>query len=156
MKKEIKNINVLISTLFGVGYFPKAPGTAGTAVAAIVYYFLPIADNMLSWLLFLSYILIMSLLSVFFITKAENILGHDNGKIVIDEFLGYMIAVLFLPKTIWIIIGAFILFRFFDIIKPEPVNMLQKLPKGWGVMVDDLMAGVYANLVLQIIVRLIL
>ena len=154
--KDLKNINVFISTLFGVGYFPKAPGTAGTAVAAIVYYFIPMVDSLANWLFFLAYILIMSLLSVFFITRAEPILGHDNGKIVIDEFWGYMVAVLFLPKTIFVVIGAFILFRIFDIFKPEPVDMLQKLPRGWGVMVDDIMAGIYANLVLQILVRFIL
>lgn len=154
--KDLKNINVLISTLFGAGYLTKAPGTVGTAVAAIAYYFFPMSDDFTSMLIFLGYILIMSLISVFYITKAEAILGHDNGKIVIDEFWGYLIAVLFLPKTIWVIIAAFIFFRIFDIFKPEPVNMLQKLPAGWGVMVDDLMAGLYANLVLQIIFRVIL
>lgn len=153
--KDLKNINVLISTLFGFGYLTKAPGTVGTAVAAIAYYFLPISSDPLSMLIFLGYVLLMSLFSVFFITKAEVILGHDNGKIVIDEFWGYMIAVMFLPKTIWVIIAAFVLFRIFDIFKPEPVNVLQKLPAGWGVMVDDLMAGLYANIVLQIIVRFI-
>jgi len=96
----------------------------------------------------------MSLISVFFISEAEKVLGHDNGMIIIDEFWGYMVAVLFLPKTLFVVIAAFVLFRIFDIFKPEPVDMLQKLPAGWGVMVDDLMAGVYANIVLQILVRL--
>ena len=100
-------------------------------------------------------ILIGSVISVFFISKAEEGLGHDNGKIVLDEFWGYFIAVLFLPKTLIIIVAAFVLFRIFDILKPEPVNVLQKIPKGWGVMADDIMAGIYSNIVLQIVIRLI-
>ncbi len=146
-----------ISTLFGIGYFPKAPGTAGTLFAAIVYFALP--DHwFFGWQnssLALIAIMVGSIISVFFISKAEEGLGHDNGKIVLDEFWGYFIAVLFLPKTLIIIVAAFILFRIFDILKPEPVNALQKLPKGWGVMADDIMAGVYANIVLQIVIRLI-
>ncbi len=146
-----------LSTLFGIGYFPKAPGTAGTLFAAIVYFALP--DKwFLGWqnsTIALIVILVGSIISVFFISKAEEGLGHDNGKIVLDEFWGYFIAVLFLPKTLIIIVAAFVLFRIFDILKPEPVNVLQKLPKGWGVMADDIMAGVYANIVLQIIIRII-
>ncbi|MCF7793461.1 MAG: phosphatidylglycerophosphatase A [Candidatus Cloacimonetes bacterium] len=147
------NLAIFISTLFGVGYFPKAPGTAGTVVAACIYWLLPI-----SWLvefpanlIFLISVLVFSLISVFFISKAEEKLGHDSGKIVIDEFLGYMIAVAFLPKTFFMLILSFILFRIFDIFKPEPVNMLQKLPRGWGVLADDLMAGIYSNLAIRFI-----
>jgi len=142
-----------LSTLFGIGYFPKAPGTAGTLFAAFVYLALP--DNWQNSFFAIIVILFGSLISVFFISKAEESLGHDNGKIVLDELWGYFVAVLFLPKTITIIIAAFILFRIFDILKPEPVNILQKLPKGWGVMADDIMAGIYANIILQIVIRLI-
>jgi len=146
-----------ISTLFGIGYFPKAPGTAGTLFAAIVYFALPNQwfNSFQNSSLVLIAIFVGSIISVFFISKAEEGLGHDNGKIVLDEFWGYFIAVLFLPKTLVVIAAAFVLFRIFDILKPEPVNILQKLPKGWGVMADDIMAGVYANVVLQIVIRLI-
>ena len=114
------------------------------------------SDDLINMYILLGYIILMSFISIYFITKAEVILGHDNGKIVIDEFFGYLVAVLFLPKTIWVILAAFALFRVFDILKPEPVNMLQKLPRGWGVMVDDLMAGLYANIILQIVFRIII
>ncbi len=153
----MRKFSEYLSTLFGIGYFPKAPGTAGTLFAATVYFVLP-NHWFYGWqnsTLALIAILIGSIISVFFISKAEEELGHDNGKIVIDEFWGYFIAVLFLPKTLTVIITAFILFRIFDILKPEPVNVLQKLPKGWGVMADDIMAGIYANIVLQIVIRLI-
>ncbi len=146
-----------ISTLFGIGYFPKAPGTAGTLFAALVYFALP-NQWFNCWQnssLALIAIIAGSIISVFFISKAEEGLGHDNGKIVLDEFWGYFIAVLFLPKTLAVIVAAFVLFRIFDILKPEPINVLQKLPKGWGVMADDIMAGVYANVVLQIVIRVI-
>ena len=149
------NLSVLISTLFGTGYFPKIPGTAGTLIAALVYLLLPIKlfDNLENNVIFLIWILTLSLISVFFISEAEKKLGHDNKKIVLDEFLGFFIAVVFLPKTVLITVFAFILFRFFDVFKPEPVNVLQKLPAGWGVMTDDLMAGVYTNISLQILIR---
>jgi len=158
VKRETMNkFSEYLSTLFGIGYFPKAPGTAGTLFAALLYFVLP--DFWFSsWqnsILALSVILVGSVISVFFISKAEKGLGHDNGRIVIDEFWGYFIAVLFLPKTLIVIIAAFVLFRIFDILKPEPVNALQKLSKGWGVMADDIMAGIYANIVLQIVIRVI-
>ncbi len=149
------NLPVIISTFFGAGYFPKAPGTAGTLIAVFVYLLLPMKlfGSFENNFIFLICVLILSLISVFFISKAEKKLGHDNNKIVLDEFLGYFIAVVFLPKTVLIAVLAFILFRFFDIFKPEPVNILQKLPVGWGVMADDLMAGVYTNISLQILTR---
>ncbi|MBC8416472.1 MAG: phosphatidylglycerophosphatase A [Candidatus Cloacimonetes bacterium] len=149
------NLPVIISTLFGAGYFPKASGTAGTLIATLVYLLLPpkLFGSLENNIIFLICVLTLSLISVFFISKAEKKLGHDNNKIVLDEFLGYFIAVVFLPKTIIIAVFAFILFRFFDISKPEPVNILQKLPAGWGVMADDLMAGVYTNISLQILIR---
>ncbi len=150
------NLPVIISTLFGTGYFPKMPGTAGTLIAALVYLLLPVKlfSSRENNVIFLICVLTLSLISVFFISKAEKKLGHDNNKIVLDEFLGYFIAVVFLPKTVLIAIFAFILFRFFDIFKPEPVNILQKLSAGWGVMADDLMAGVYTNISLQILIRI--
>lgn len=149
------NLPVIISTLFGTGYFPKMPGTAGTLIAALVYLLLPVKlfSSIENNVIFLICVLILSLIAVFFISKAEKKLGHDSNKIVLDEFMGYFIAVVFLPKTVLIAIFAFILFRFFDIFKPEPVNVLQKLPAGWGVMADDLMAGVYTNISLQMLTR---
>ena len=149
------NLHVIISTLFGVGYFPKAPGTVGTLIATLVYLLLPVKlfGSLENNIIFLICVLTLSLISVFFISKAEKKLGHDNNKIILDEFLGYFIAVVFLPKTVLIAVFALILFRLFDISKPEPVNVLQKLPDGWGVMADDLMAGVYTNISLQILIR---
>lgn len=81
--------------------------------------------------------------------------GHDSGRIVWDEVVGMMITVAALPKEWLIYLVAFIVFRFFDILKPFPVNKSQNLPHGWGVMVDDVLAGIYANIVLQILARFV-
>ena len=150
----MNKISIIISTLFGVGFFPRAPGTAGTLFALLAYYFLAVILQ-INWIILYSSILLISIISVFLINIAENELGHDSPKIVIDELIGYFIAVLFLPKNLFVLIIAFIIFRFFDIIKPEPVNISQKLPGGWGVIIDDVIAGIYTNMFMQLFVVLI-
>ena len=87
--------------------------------------------------------------------KAEKLFDKkDSGKIIIDEFTGMLVSLYLLPATMGYIVGAFLLFRFFDIMKPRPVGDLEKLGGSLGVMADDLMAGLYANLILQLIHRL--
>jgi phosphatidylglycerophosphatase A len=73
---------------------------------------------------------------------------------VIDEVCGYFVAVMFLPKSLLIGVYAFVLFRVFDIAKPFPISRSQNLPKGWGVVVDDILAGFYANVLTQIIIKI--
>lgn len=153
----MKKVSLIISTFFGTGYFPKMPGTIGTLAAAVIYVMLPESffvsmGNIYTLLV----IMLLALISIPFINESEKILGHDSGKIVIDEVAGYMISVLFLPKSLTTAIIAFVFFRIFDIFKIEPVNKLQSLPGGWGVMADDIMAGIYSNICCQLIFRLIL
>ena len=150
--------SVIYSTCLGCGYFPKMPGTIGTLLAFIVYLLLPesIFSDAASNFIFMGIVILLSVLSIPIITRAEKYLGHDNGKIVMDEFLGYMLSIAFLPKGLLTGVIAFILFRIFDIFKIEPVNVLQKLPGGAGVMADDLMAGVYTNLFARLIIKFIL
>jgi len=82
---------------------------------------------------------------------AEAVLGKDSGHIVIDEFCGYLISVLFIPKSIYYLIAAFVLFRIFDIFKPPPIRWIEKtVPGGAGIMLDDVLAGIYANLCIQL------
>jgi phosphatidylglycerophosphatase A len=76
--------------------------------------------------------------------------GNDPGIIVIDEIIGMLIALLFIPKTTFFLITAFILFRIFDIAKPYPARTMEKLHGGWGIVLDDVVAGIYANIVIQI------
>jgi len=141
-------ISKLISTLFYTGYFPVAPGTAGTIVAFAVYLLLP--KTFIELPCFWMFPLLLTIPVVAVVSEAEKGMKRDDKRIVLDEFLGYFYAVLFLPKSLAIGIAAFILFRLFDILKPAPINKLQKWKSGWGVVADDVMAGIYANLIVQI------
>jgi len=96
-------------------------------------------------------VLILTLIFVPIIRSAEKDLGKDSKKIVIDEILGYLVAILFMPHSLLVAIYAFIAFRVFDVAKPPIIDEMQNLPHGWGVVADDLLAGLYANIVLQII-----
>ena len=152
-----QSLSVTLSTLFGVGNFPKAPGTWGSIIAFLVYLVLPemIFQNYIYQVCFAIFILLGTIISVFLTTNAEKVLGHDDGSIVIDEFFGYFIGVLFFKKSIFT--GFFILlfFRFFDIRKPYPINLLQKLPKGWGIMLDDSLAGLFSAISYILILTII-
>ncbi len=91
-------------------------------------------------------------LGVWSATEAERRWGHDNGKIVIDEIAGMWISLLFLPKIWAVFLLSFLLFRAMDIVKPLGARQIQKLPGGWGVVADDVLAGIYANLLGQVAV----
>ena len=140
---------LILATGFGVGYSPVAPGTLGTLVAIPIYYFLseipsPLYEITLIGFIFLS-VWISEKAEIFFVKK-------DDQRIVIDEIVGFLITMLWIPKTTRFIIIGFILFRFFDILKPIPIRRLEKgLKGGYGVVLDDVAAGVYANIVLQVI-----
>lgn len=133
---------------FGSGLLPKMPGTWGTVVAIPIY--LLIAHCPL-WL----YALITLFLIGFAIyacdVAARNIGVHDHPGIVLDEIVGYLLTMIAIPtQWIWIILG-FVLFRVFDIWKPWPIRWVDRQVKGgFGIVVDDLLAGVYAWLVLQL------
>ena len=140
---------LILATGFGVGYSPVAPGTLGTLVAIPIYYFLseipsPLYEITLIGFIFLS-VWISEKAEIFFVKK-------DDQRIVIDEIVGFLITMLWIPKTTRFIIIGFILFRFFDILKPIPIRRLEKgLKGGYGVVLDDVAAGAYANIVLQVI-----
>lgn len=134
---------------FGSGCSPKAPGTAGTLMAVPLYLL------MQDWALpyYLIMILITFALGVWLCGKASDALGvHDHGGIVWDEFVGYWITMIAAPIGIgWIVLG-FALFRLFDIWKPQPIKYLDKhVQGGFGIMIDDVLAGIYALIVLQLI-----
>jgi len=152
--KFVRNFFVSVGFL---GYFPYASGTITSAAIAVVYYFffdfLSPQHQVLflpNFLLFSS-ILILTLIFVPIIKSAEKDWGRDSKKIVIDEVLGYLVAVLFMPHSLLVAIYAFITFRIFDIAKPPIIDEVQLLPHGWGVILDDLLAGLYANITLQMI-----
>lgn len=140
---------LLFATGFGVGHSPIAPGTLGTLIAIPAYYFLSEIPSPLYEITLIGFFF----LSVWISENAETFFGKkDDRRIVIDEMIGFLITMLWVPKTIPFILTGFFLFRFFDILKPFPIRHLEKrLKGGFGIVLDDVMAGVYANIVLQVI-----
>lgn len=139
---------------FGSGAVPKAPGTAGTVVAVIIYLLLP--D--MSLLLFAGLIVISFLAGIWICGKTADDIGvHDHGGIVWDEFVGLWITLFMVPDgLLWVLIG-FILFRLLDIVKPWPIKWADKqLKGGLGIMLDDVLAGIMAALCIQAMAVLIL
>jgi phosphatidylglycerophosphatase A len=149
MSEKIKKIFIYaIGSVGGAGYFPKAPGTFASALAIIAYFLISPGWQTLSLLIIIS--LVLGILVTPYIEKGS---GTDPGLIVIDEVAGQWMAFLFLPHiNLLILLTGFILFRVFDIWKPLGINNLQTLKSGWGVMLDDILAGVYANIILQILI----
>jgi len=149
----MRHFTLLLATGFGVGYSPRAPGTLGTLVAIPVYYFLSNVPFPLYEITLIGFVF----LSVWVSGNAEIFFGKkDDQRIVIDEIIGFLTTMLWVPKTIRFVIIGFFLFRFFDILKPFPIRRLEKGFKGgFGVVLDDVLAGVYANIVLRLIYGII-
>lgn len=139
-----------IVTFFGLGYAPKAPGTVG-ALGGILLFALLQWWGISQWL-FSIVLLFVFFLGVYSSSQIEKQWGKDNGKVVIDEVLGVGVSLLFVPFHWHYYVLGFVLFRLFDIWKPLFIRSTEKLKGGWGVMTDDLVAGVVANLVLQILI----
>lgn len=141
----------LAATVFGIGYLGKGVGTVAALFAAVVWYLL-FKDTNPALIYVLPLVIVVTVLGIWSGNKVEPIWGKDHGRVVIDEVAGLFASLLFTPATLPVVITGFILFRFFDIAKPLFIRRLEILPGGWGVMADDLLAGVYANLVLHILI----
>ena len=148
-----KGIAKLIATFFYVGYFPYAPGTLGTLAAVPLYYIV----SGLPYYLYIAFTVLFIILSVWASGIAEGIFGEkDPGRIVADEVCGYLVTMILVPLTLTNVVIGFFLFRLFDIVKPPPSRQSEGLKGGLGVVMDDVIAGVYANIALQIITRVLL
>jgi len=144
-------ISILIATMFGIGYLTKMPGTIGSLFAAAIYCLIPVnCMERTSDLLQIIILLILAFLFTIAAQIAERKLGKDNSKIICDEVIGYFVSVLFFPKSIIIAITALILFRILDIFKPFPINKMENIKGGLGIMSDDIVAGIFANLILRL------
>ena len=131
------------------GYVPAASGTVGSFFALLLYYFIPPLSNPF-FLLFIS--LITFVIGIQTSGMMEKFYGHDPAEVTIDEVVGMWTSLLFLPKNIFIAGFAFLLFRFFDIMKPFPANRFDWMHGGFGIMMDDVVSGFYANLIVQLLV----
>ena len=134
-----------VASVFGIGYI-KGGGTIASVITCIVWYLIPAGsfDNYRQ--LFLT--AVVCAVGVWSSNVVDGIWGKDSNKVVIDEVAGMMITLLFFPVEIKYLLVGLLLFRFFDIAKPLFVRRMESLPKGWGVMADDVLAGVYAHVVL--------
>jgi phosphatidylglycerophosphatase A len=130
----------MLASAFGAGYSPVASGTVGSFVTVVAIWLLPLTPLRIAVAL-----VVVVLVGIWAGSRVERVLGKkDPGVIVIDEVAGMLLSVILLPRTIPVLITAFLLFRLFDIWKPFPARESQALTGGMGVMVDDLIAGVYA------------
>ncbi len=140
-----------IATGLFSGYVPIAPGTAGSFVGLLLYMIpgmeAPLTLGVVTVVIFFAGIVASK--------QMEKTFGEDPSIVVIDEVVGMWISLLFLPKGMWIALLAFLFFRIFDIFKPPPARQLEPLKNGWGIMLDDVVAGVYANIAVQIILYFI-
>ena len=149
----------LLVSAGGLGYLPIAPGTWGSLAGVGIFLLAGLSVSPITTaLICLAGALIFSILNVVLGPWACSHYGcKDPSPVVIDEVAGYLLAVLFLPidgvNLYYSAACAFFIFRIFDIIKPAPARQLERLPKGWGILADDLMCGVYANLLCQCIMR---
>jgi phosphatidylglycerophosphatase A len=151
--RTMKRLALLLATFGYVGYFPIAPGTAGSAAAVPLYL-------LLRWLaipgLDVGLIVILCVAGFWAGTVAGQHYGReDPGYVVLDEVVGMLLTLLFIPLTWAGILAGFLLFRLFDIVKPPPARQLERLHGGAGIMMDDVMAGIYGNLALRLLVWLV-
>ena len=161
----------LITTFFGTGMSPKAPGTMGSLATTIIAYPMALFANSLlgeyeavaigsnDFAIFISIPFLVAAIFVFFaalpfVDKAMKDTGsEDPGWIVIDEVCGVFTALAFVPSVViidcpWVLLFVFGLFRFFDILKPFGIHRIEKLPGAWGVMADDFVGGLYAGILM--------
>ncbi len=140
----------LVSTFFFTGYLPLIPGTFGSLVGVGIFCLLAKSNFLIYFLVILG----ITFFGLFTCGKMEKILGKkDPGCIVIDEVMGMLVALSFMPFNFKIIILGFLIFRILDTLKPYPADKLQYLHGSLGVMGDDLVAALYTNLILSLIVR---
>jgi phosphatidylglycerophosphatase A len=148
----VTRLAVFLATAGYSGYFPIAPGTVGSAVGLIVYAGVRWTHS--------PAVEILAIVALFAVgvwagTVAERYFGGiDPGPIVLDEVVGMLITLAFIPVGLSGAIAGFVLFRIFDVIKPYPAGRMEKLHGGLGVMADDAMAAIYANVSLRLLIAL--
>lgn len=144
----MKFIAKVLATCFGVGFFPLAPGTLTSFIVILLY---KLYLHRLNWVYYLLFIL-----SVFFVgvivssVYSSEAKKRDPRSIVIDEAIGQLLVVFRLSPTWFLLLLGFALFRFFDIVKPFLIKRTEQMPKGWGIMMDDFLAAIYAGILINV------
>ncbi len=141
----------ILSSFFYIGYLPLIPGTFGSLAGIGIFYI-----SRLSGLNYPFVTLLVIIIGFMVCGKAEKAMGKsDPRQVVIDEVSGMLLSMLFVPYDIKLVFVAFILFRVLDTMKPYPACRIEKLKGSIGIMGDDLVAGLYTNIILQVVVRLV-
>lgn len=144
-----RRVALAVATALGSGLFPIAPGTVGSAAGLAVWWACHAIVPM-GLPAELALVGVLLVVGAWAATEAERALGTtDPGPVVIDEVMGICVTLLGAPLTWPVLVAGFLLFRVFDVVKPPPARRLEHAPAGWGIMLDDLAAGVYAWLVLR-------
>jgi len=143
----------VFSTFFGAGYFPVAPGTFASLIAALLFHFFL---SRLDWKVYSVLVAIVYFGGVLSARVFSRALGQkDPRKVVIDEVCGQWITYFHAPAAWASVAIGFFLFRLFDVLKPFPIRKSEQLPHGWGIMTDDVLAGVFSAVILQVYLRLL-
>lgn len=149
----MNRLAILLASFGFVGYFPIAPGTAGSAAALVL--FLPLRWYASPWGEGAAIVALL-LAGVWAGTAAERHYGReDPGYVVLDEVVGMLVTLFMVPVSWYGLFLGFLLFRLFDIVKPAPARQLERLHGGLGIMMDDVIAGIYGNLALRLLIWLV-
>lgn len=149
----MKKVILAIGTGLGAGYLPLCPGTLGTLWGVVIYGWIGILTTNLLWSIAVA--LGILFLGVWIGGECELFLKKkDHPAIVIDEVGGFLVGMIGIPLSLSFLALGFILFRVFDIVKPFRIDKLHRLPAGWGIVTDDLAAGVLTNLFLRILISM--
>ncbi|MCD6379530.1 phosphatidylglycerophosphatase A [bacterium] len=144
-----KHVITFFGSFFYTGFFPFAPATFATLIWAVCYLFIP----PVGWIFHLIALIVMLPVSIYIAEVMEGYFGHDASVIVIDEFVGMQVTFFAIaPSPLTVLIG-FLLFRIFDIAKPFPIDKSQRIKGGYGVVVDDVIAGLYSYIILKVIMK---
>ena len=151
-RDELERLARVLASGFGVGYLPVAPGTWGSLEAVLlawlIHCFIPLSTTLVLSALLVVLIYPAAVLCSCFARQSNR---SDPQQIVLDEILGQFLCLLWAPISAASLVAGFLLFRLFDIVKPFPAGRAEKLPLGWGIIGDDLIAGLYAGICLRIL-----
>jgi phosphatidylglycerophosphatase A len=144
--KLARNVALFFVSCGYLGYSPLVPGTVGSALGCVLLYLLPAVLSRLAFVIALA-------LAATFVLNSMELPNKDPQHVVVDEVAGMCLTMVGQPITAISLLAGFILFRLFDIVKPFPIRRIERLPKGWGIVADDLAAGIYANVALLLLWR---
>lgn len=148
---KINFFEKFIGSGFYSGYFPIASGTVGS-LAAILIYLVPGFEKLY---IIIPATIILIVYGIYLGTKFETQYGKDPSECTVDEFVGTWISLIALPKTLWIIVATFFVWRILDIVKPPPARNLERLNGGLGIMIDDVISGLYTLIIMHLVVYLL-